>query len=362
VPWTVYYNKTTSGCTLAQFLIYAFSGATVPNVDYTISGPGAITSGCESSAPSLNDTYLSMLPNAAALRSTFNLESAKIAQGLSYDCLTFDKNNLCVSFAGTRSNGNDGIDNTTGALIVAHRPKANIRIGAYVDQTIGTTDSGGLKVKRGSPGFGLFGVWSQRTDGLGTQVRLAANSGSVDIETTRQAIASAEAGFGQSNIKSNGVQLELSQGYAANANVIVRPYIGYRQTTNKRAAYTEMTSDSVFSPLTYSALKQKTESALVGVKLFAKLTPKTSLNSNFGFEHDVKSTVDNYQAVNADIGTISPINMNDSWLSRTRPVASIGLVHNLEKTQTVGLFVTHRKEALQSSSTTSGMLQYSAGF
>jgi hypothetical protein len=86
------------------------------------------------------------------------------------------------------------------------------------------------------------------------------------------------------------------------------------------------------------------------------------LNSNFGFEHDVKSTVDNYQAINADIGTISPINMNDSWLRRTRPVASLGLVHSLEKTQTVGLFVTHRKEALQSSSTTSGMLQYSAGF
>lgn len=316
--------------------------------------------------PSSADTLASALLNSAALRNTFNLQSAKTAQGLTYDCTVFDAQNICVSFAGTRSYGNDGIDNTTGALIIAHQPTANIRVGAYVDQNIGTTDSMGLKVKRGSPGYGAFGVWSQRTDGLGTQVRAAANSGSVDIETTRQAIGTAEAGFGQSNIKSNGVQLELSQGYAANDKVIVRPYVGYRQMTNKRAAYTELTSDSVFSPLTYSALKQTTESVLLGSKFFARLTPKTTLNSNFGFEYNVKTTVDSYQAVSADIGTIDPINMSSN-VKKARPVFSVGVVHALDKTQTVGFSLTHRKEALASSSTwsaytTYGMLQYSAGF
>lgn len=132
--------------------------------------------------------------------------------------------------------------------------------------------------------------------------------------------------------------------------------------TNKRAAYTEMLSELVSSPLAYTALKQTTESVLLGSKFFAKLTPKTTLNSNFGFEYDVKTTVDNYQAVNTDIGPIDPSNMK-----KARPVFSVGVVHALDKTQTVGFSLTHRKEALASSSTwsaytTYGMLQYSVGF
>lgn len=311
--------------------------------------------------PSVADTHESMITNTVALRNTLNLQSAKTAQGLTYDCTVFDVNNMCVSFAGTRSNGGDGLDNTTGALIIAHRPTANVRVGVYVDQTMGTTDSMGLKVKRGSPGYGVFGVWSQRTDGLGTQVRVAANSGKVDIETTRLAIQTAEAGFGQSNIKSNGVQLEVSQGYALNNQWTTRPYVGYRQMANKRGAYTEQLTDLVTSPLAYTGLKQTTESILAGIRFVGKLTPQTSLNLSAGIERDVKSNVDNYQASFVDGEAIDPISMTQN-IKKTRPTASVGLVHSLDKTQTVGLFVTHRKEALQSGSTTSGMLQYSVGF
>jgi hypothetical protein len=308
--------------------------------------------------PSSVDILASFQPNAFSLRNTFNLQSAKISQGLSYDCTVFDANNMCISFAGTRSNGDNGFDATTGALIIAHRPTANIRFGAYVDQTIGTTDSLGLKVKRGSPGYGLFGVWSQRTDGLGTQVRVAANAGKVDVETTRLAIETAEAGFGQSNIKSNGVQLEASQGYALNNQWTTRPYVGFRQMTNKRDAYAE--SSIVDFPLAYAGVKQTTDSILAGVRFIGKLTPKTSLTLSAGMERDVKSSVDDYKATETDIGDIS-LSMTENQ-KKSRPTASLGVVHSIDKTQTIGLSVVHRKEALQSGNTTTGMLQYSVGF
>jgi hypothetical protein len=308
--------------------------------------------------PSAPDTITSFGLNAAALRNTLNLQSAKTAQGLTYDCTVFDANNICVSFAGTRSNGDNGFDATTGALIIAHRPTANIRFGAYVDQNIGTTDSNGLKVKRSSPGYGLFGVWSQRNDGLGTEVRASANSGKVDIETTRLAVGTAEAGFGVSNIKSSGVQLEVSQGYAVNNQWVVRPYVGYRQMTNKRGAYTE--SATVDFPLTYAGLKQTTESILAGVRFVGKLTPQTSLTLSAGMERDVKSSVDDYKATEATIGDLS-LSMSENK-KKSRPTASLGVVHSIDKTQTIGLSVVHRKEALQSGNTTTGMLQYSVGF
>lgn len=346
------YNISTTGTVISETIIEGLSGS------HNIFG-GEIAF-MPFSSP--GDSMLSMSHNAFALRNAFNLQSAKTAQGLTYDCTVFDKNNICVSFAGTRSFGNDGIDNTTGALIIAHRPSANIRVGAYVDQNIGTSDSNGLKVKRGSPGYGLFGVWSQQTDGLGTQVRASVNSGSVDIETTRQAIETAEAGFGQSNIKSLGAQIELSHGFAASNDITVRPYLGYRKMSHKRAAYTEQSSDTVSSPFAYTALKQNTDSILVGVRFIGKLTAQTSATLSTGFEHNVKSTIDDYQAINTDIGTIPTISMGDNWMRKTRPTASLGVIHNIDKKQTVGLSVTHRKEAFQTGSITSGMLQYTAGF
>lgn len=315
-----------------------------------------------SCAPSATQTLSSLVSNASVLRNVLNMQSAKTAQGLTYDCTVFDVNNICISFAGTRSTGDNGIDATTGALIIAHRPTVNIRFGGYVDQNIGTSESNGLKVKRGSPGYGVFSVWSERTDGLGAEVRASANSGQVDIETTRQVIGTAEAGFGQSNIKSNGVQLEVSYGFAASNNITARPYLGYRRMSHKRAAYTEQSSDAVSFPLQYTGLKQSTDSILVGVRFIGKLTPQTSATIATGFEHNVKNTIDDYQAINADIGSISTIGMKDSWMSKTRPTASLGLVHNIDKKQTVGLSVTHRKEVLQTGSITMGMVQYSVGF
>jgi len=352
-----YRTATTSSLPLNYFAIWTGNGTWD-----CILVSNSSTATCQSS-PSAADTLLSLRLNALALRNAFNLQSAKIAQGLTYDCSVFDVNNICVSFVGTKSDGEDGLDNTTGALILAHKPTANFRFGGYVDQTFGTTDSGGLKVKRGSPGYGLFGVWSQNADGSGIEVRAAANYGTVDVETTRipevGSTAELERGFGTSDIKSNGLQLEISRSYALNSRWSARPYVGYRQTTNKRAAYTE--SSGAEFPLTYASLKQDTQSVLAGVRFAGLIAQGTVLSLSAGLEHDIKNDVDRYTATNPDIVDIDSIDM-ESGKKKTRPTVSLGLTHDIDKTQRIGFSVTHRKEAFESASTTSGMIQYSKGF
>jgi hypothetical protein len=58
--------------------------------------------------------------------------------------------------------------------------------------------------------------------------------------------------------------------------------------------------------------------------------------------------------------------MRYSYLERvmknTRPTLSLGFTHVIDKAQRIGLSITHRKEAFESGSTTSGMVQYSRGF
>jgi hypothetical protein len=310
--------------------------------------------------PTAGETIDSFRPNAFALRNAFNLQSAKIAQGLSYDCTVYDQKNICVSFAGSKSGGK-GFDATTGALIIAHKPTTNFRFGGYIDQSFGSSTSGGLTTKKGNPGFGAFAVWSQKADGSGVQVRAAANVGKVDIETTRIVgyESWAEEGFGQSSIKSQGFSLEVSNDYAINSMWSARPYVGYRKTTNKRAGYTE--SGDFVAPLSYATLKQNTETLTAGATFAHALSEKTKLFLTAGVEHDLKNRIGNYQAASEIIGDIASIDMGSNK-TKTRPTVSFALNHDIDKTQRVGLSLTHRKEAFASGSTTSAFLQYSKGF
>ena len=310
--------------------------------------------------PNAADTLASFQLNASALRNAFNLQSAKIAHRLSYDCTVYDQKNICVSFTGSKSDGK-GFDATTGALIIAHKPTNNFRFGGYIDQSFGSDTSGGLTVKKGNPGFGAFAVWSQNADGSGVQVRASANMGKVDIETQREAIESAEAGFGKSNITSNGFQLEVSKDYAINSMWSARPYVGYRKTTNKRTGYTEQSADDVTAPLTYSSLKQTAETLTAGATFAHTLSAKTTLFLTAGIEHDLKNKIDRYAAANGDIGDIDSIDMSTNK-TKTRPTVSFALNHDIDKTQRIGVSLTHRKEAFASGSTTSAQVQYSKGF
>lgn len=169
----------------------------------------------------------------------------------------------------------------------------------------------------------------------------------------------AEAGFGQSGIKSGGFQIEASGGHAVNTTWSFRPYVGYRQVTNRRAGYTE--TDAVDFPLAYSSIKQSTQSLLAGVRFAHAISAQTTMSVAAGLEHVMKNDVDRYAAFNVEIGDIDSIDMKSSK-KNTRPTLSLGLNHVIDKAQRIGVFLTHRKEAYESTSKTSGMVQYSRGF
>lgn len=311
-------------------------------------------------SPSASETINSLRPNAFALRNAFNLQSAKIAQGLKYDCTIYDQNNLCVSFAGTRSDGKY-FDATNGALIVAHQPSKQFRWGAYVDQSMGSSASGGLTIKNGKSGYGAFAVWSESTDGSGVRVRTAANVGNVDMKSTREAFETSEAGFGRSNIESSGVQLEISKGYAINSTWGARPYVGYRKTTNTRAAYAEQETVDVTAPLSYSSLKQNVETLSAGVTFAHTESAKTSMFLTAGVDHEAKNRFDRYQATSEEIEGIGSINLNEDK-RKTYLAFSLAVNHDLDKTQRLGVTLNHRKQVSASGSVTSAMVQYSKGF
>ena len=304
------------------------------------------TSTCVATSSSASSVDLA--PNAYALRSVYNIQSAALNAGLSYDCTVFDKEGLCLSTGGRYSTTNSpNATSTSGLLIGSYKYDKNIRLGAWVDQNLSTNNADGVKLGNSKPMLGVFGVWSERNDGLGYEVKVSAGYGEKDLTVTRTADYQ-----GSAKVNTKGIQSVSSYGIALDADWIAAPYAGVKYVSISRSGYTEGGS----SPLTYDTLRQETTSAVAGVKFTGKIDPQTFAVLSAGVEHDLNHNVGQYSAGSSNTTAFN------SDVKKTRPVVSAGVYYDIDKTQRVGLNATHRQEAFQSTATTSALATYTVGF
>ena len=195
--------------------------------------------------------------------------------------------------------------------------------------------------------LGVFGVWSERNDGLGYEVKVSAGYGEKDLTVTR---TSSNEGSAKVNMK--GIQSVSSYGIALDGDWIAAPYAGLKYVSISRGGYTEGGS----SALTYDTLRQETTSVVAGVKFTGKIDPQTFAVLSAGVEHDLNHNVGQYSAGSSNTTAFN------SDVKKTRPVASAGVYHDLDKTQRLGLNAVVRQEPFQSTSSTSAMATYTVGF
>jgi Autotransporter beta-domain len=291
---------------------------------------------------------VNLAPNAYALRSVYNIQSASLNAGLSYDCTVFDKEGLCISTGGRYSTTNAPYaTSTSGLLIGSYKYDKNIRLGAWVDQNLSTNNADGVKLGNSKPLLGIFGVWSESNDGLGYEVKVSAGYGEKDITVTRTADYQ-----GSAKVNTKGLQSVSSYGIALDSDWIAAPYAGLKYVSISRGGYTEGGS----SPLTYDTLRQETTSVIAGVKFTGKIDAQTFTVLSAGVEHDLNHNVGQYSAGSSNTTAFN------SDVKKTRPVISAGVYYDIDKTQRVGLNATHRQEAFQSTATTSALATYTVGF
>ena len=219
-----------------------------------------------------------------------------------------------------------------------------------------SSEQGGLRFERSKPGLGAFVNYAM-TSGL--NVRGSVGFGKVDMQSTREAIGSAEAGVGKSNIKSQGVQIELNKAFDVKPGWSAIPYAGVRNVSHKRAAYSETATDLVSTPLTYADLKQTQTTAFGGLRFLGNIAPQTQLLLSAGVERDMSSKIDDYAATGVDgLGAISM----QGDVKKTRPVFSAALSYDIAKNERASIGVLHRQEAFDSKATTSVGFTYMKGF
>ena len=316
--------------------------------------------------PSLANTQASVQNTAQALQGTYTLQNSVLANSFSYDCTVFGENDVCVSAGGrnTAVSAANGLNNTSALLIAAYRAMANVRVGAYADQNL-SVNNGGSTVNLGNntPLLGLFTAWNENLDGTGTEVKATIAYGQKNTTMNRSVVGTgataSEAGSGSSTLNSQGAQVTAKYGFGVADQVIVSPYVGIRYTQNNMGGYTEATSTSVTTPLTYSALNTNATTALAGVGASYRGIPQTTLFASAGVETDTNTANGSYNATG--LTGLAPVNFNPNPV-KTRPTAMLGASYDVEKNQRLGVTGIYRQEAYQATASTTVMATYTVGF
>ena len=309
--------------------------------------------------PSASDTQSSLTRLASGLRSSYNSASliSNFPNSNTYDCNLFDVKGMCISAGGRYSTVDSPSSNSTAAVVtLGYKVSPNIRIGGFLDQSVSNSNPTGINLSNKNPMMGAFAYWNQNADGLGYQVKIANAFLDKDLTTTRDVIGTSEAGRGKTSLNTTSYVSELSYAFMFKENTLVRPYFALRYTAIEQDAYTET---GVTTPLTYSALNDRTTSALMGVKFKHALTPKTNLIGSLGLEHDLHHKTDRLTA--SGVSGLTSENLS-SDLHRTRPVASIGATYDIAKTQRLSGEVLVQQLPFQSTAGATAYFNYMIGF
>ena len=311
--------------------------------------------------PSAPDTQASLTRQASSLRGVYNRASliSNFPNSSTYDCNLFDVKGMCISAGGRYSTVDNPSSNSSAAVVtLGYKVNSNIRIGGFLDQSVTNNNPTGIDISNKHPMMGAFAYWNQQADGLGYQVKIANAYQDKDLTTTRDVIGTSEAGTGKTSLNSRSYVGELSYAFMYKENTLVRPYFALRHTSIEQDAYTER---GVTTPLTYSAINNRTTSALMGVKFKHALTPKANLIGSLGVEQDLHHKIDQLTASAAGIAGLTSENLS-SDLHRTRPVASIGATYDIAKTQRLSGEVLVQQLPFQSTAGATAYFNYMIGF
>ena len=308
---------------------------------------------------SSTDTDTSLLTVASDLKGVINYQNSSLNSSLNYDCYFFGKSNSCIS-GGVRNGSTKDNETQSIAIIAATKINDQVRVGGYIDGAVNKNYNSNMKLNSNSPMFGVFARFNQHDPHFGLRGGVSAGYVDQDLKSTRVATGTSEPGTGTSNLITKGIQAELQYGIDAASFLTISPYLGYRNTQTTRSKYTEETSTTVTTPLTYNKIKQNEETAFVGIELKSHFhTTDTFATLNLGYEHAAKFSIDNL--LTTGISGTSDINLGSN-IDKTRPVLMASLNQDLGSSGRLSLNFDRRQQVYSPTNSTNVALQYMVGF
>lgn len=322
--------------------------------------PNGQTSSLSYTSPLGIDTNNSLQQTAAALQGQFGNQQNAVVAGLTYDCNLFGMNNICISAGGRNTITSDPNINTASALLIgAYRIKDGLRVGAYLDQNLSASSPNGItSMSNATPMGGLFGIWNEKTDGTGLELKASIGYNNKGMNVSRPVVGISEPGTGSTNLTSQGGAITAKYGLGITNKVIVSPYLGMRYLTTKMGGYSEGASNTVQYPLAYSSLSMNASTALAGMGAAYKLDEQWSITGSAGVEVDTQTSVGSYSVSNYFGLSSVPLN---STPNNVRPTAALGVYYLVDKNARLGLTGMYRQDSFTGMSSATGLVTYTIG-
>ena len=309
---------------------------------------------------SVADTQSSLQSTTSSLQTQYALQSNGVIAGLTYDCSLFGENGICISAGGRQTGSSSFINGTTSALLIgAYKVNDKIRVGAYLDQNLSASNPNGIISNSNStPMGGLFAVWNDRDDGLGTEVKASLGYNNKGMTITRPVVGTSEPGSGSTALTSQGANVVAKYNFGIDTRTTVSPYVGARYLSTVMNGYSEGQASNVLVPLAYSSLSMNATTALAGVGANHRLDDEITLSASAGMEADVQTTNGSYTVTN--VNGLSPVALNPNP-NKVRPTATAAAYYKLHKDAQIGLSVLYRQDSMTGMSSTTGMVTYTMG-
>jgi probable HAF family extracellular repeat protein len=305
-----------------------------------------------------NNTLKALEVNSKQLNSLINAQNTMLAVSLNADCTIYGENNLCIGVGGRGALVSDPrTGQSAGNLQVGYKLNPNVRVGLFLDQGISNSSPNNYDVKSANPLAGLFAVYAPSGTNLGTQVKVSAAYSDNRTNITRNVLLNTEAGQGSSGITTQGAQLEVAYGFAANDKLVVSPFAGLRSTRVSRDAYTETSGASFL--MRFNSTTQSATTAYVGAKVMGYVMPKVSVGASAGVEQDLHNNIDGYSGA---INLLGDFSLPAPSTQRTRAFVSANSDYWIGSAQKISLGVYYNQQTLNDADGVTGLLSYTAGW
>lgn len=312
---------------------------------------------------SASNTLAGIQSNANALSTVYNQQAAAYQAALSYDCQVYDQNNLCVSVGGryTYAGPSPSSNQQAGLVILGYKPVQTFRVGAFADQSVNISTPTGFSQSKTSPMWGLFAKWHKNKDETGLGIQASAVMSSSSLTSTRPQLFNTETGSGTTQFNGQGYQLTTNYHQPVTNNTSLVPYLGLRYTRINAGAYTENTTATVTSPLSYNAMAQNTFSAIGGIGVRSHLAEKLTGTASVGIQQNLNYSMGNYAGTSA-ISGLETFSVQMPGNVNSMATASAGLYYDVRKNERVGLNVLWQQQPFIATNTTTALATYTIGF
>lgn len=310
---------------------------------------------------SATNTLRSVELNSAGLASIYGRQAVAYRAALSHDCQVYDKNKMCASVGGRDTYDGSSGNTLAGFVVVGYRPSPTFRLGAFADQSSPASAPSGFAERKNGPMWGAFAKWNMNEDGAGFGIQVSAVSSSSHLNVTRSLLENTESGSGSTRLDGQGYQFRMSYQRPLSNSTDLLGYLGMRYTRINTGAYTENTTDTVTSPLSFGAMAQHNLAAIGGLGLSRSFAEKYTWTASLGFQQRLRYSMSDYQGA-SNITGLERFDVRMPNAKSLTATAATGLTYALSARERLAISVMWEEQSFATQNALTAFAAYTVGF